>query len=71
MVLPDTSVITLDVVSRSHQFLVAVDGRSARCTEGTTLTIRRAAYTIHILKRQGQTYFRTLREKMMWGKDVR
>lgn len=71
MVLPDDSVITLDVESRSHQFLVAVDGRSARCTEGTTLTIRRAAYTVHILKRQGQTYFRTLREKMMWGKDVR
>ena len=71
IVIPDTAEITLDVESRSHAFLVAVDGRSEKCPEGTRITLRRAPYNIHIVKRSGRRYFSTLREKMMWGADVR
>ena len=46
IVLPDSAVIELDVVSRSHNFLVAIDGRSEKCKEGTKLTLRRAPYDI-------------------------
>lgn len=70
-VIPDTAVITLDVESRSHSFLVAIDGRSVRCSEGTRLTLRRAPYYINVVKRSGKQYFSTLREKMMWGADQR
>ena len=63
--------ITITVESRSHQFLIAIDGRSEKCQEDTRLTIRKAPYAIHIIKRQGQKYFATLREKMMWGADQR
>jgi NAD+ kinase len=71
IVIPDTAEITLDVESRSHSFLVAVDGRSSKCGEGTRIKLRRAPYTIHVVKRSGKHYFTTLREKMMWGADVR
>ena len=71
IVLADSSVIELDVESRSHSFLVAIDGRSEKCEEGTRLTIRKAPYSIKIVKRSGQTYFSTLREKMTWGLDNR
>ena len=71
IVIPDTAVITLDVESRSHSFLVAVDGRSVKCSEGTRLTLRRAPYHISVVKRSGKQYFSTLREKMMWGADGR
>lgn len=71
IVIPDTAEITLDVESRSHSFLVAVDGRSEKCREGTRITLRRAPYNIYIVKRSGKQYFSTLREKMMWGADVR
>lgn len=71
IVIPDNSVITLDVESRSHNFLVALDGRSERCKEGTRITIRRAPYKVLIVKRRSNDYFRTLREKMMWGADNR
>ena len=67
----DDCVITITVESRSHNFLIAIDGRSEKCKEGTKLTIRKAPYCIHIVKRQGQKYFSTLREKMMWGLDQR
>ena len=71
IVIPDDSVVTLTVESRSHNFLIAVDGQSEKCAEGTRLTIRKAPYNIRIVKRSSQRYFSTLREKMMWGADKR
>jgi NAD+ kinase len=71
VMLTDDSVITLSVSARTHRFLVALDGRSEKCTEGIQLTIRRAPYQVKILKRPGQSFFRTLRMKLMWGTDVR
>ena len=71
IVLADSSEITLTVESRSHNFLIAIDGRSEKCKEGTKLTLRRAPYDVKVVKRSDQRYFNTLREKMMWGIDVR
>lgn len=71
IVLPDSSVIELEVESRSHNFLVAIDGRSEKCREGTKVTLRRAPYDIKVVKRPDHRYFNTLREKMMWGADTR
>ena len=71
IVLADSSVIEFDVESRSHNFLVAIDGRSEKCKEGTKITLRRAPYDIKVVKRSDHRYFNTLREKMMWGADTR
>ena len=71
IVICDDWTITLDVESRSHNFLVAIDGRSESCTENTRLTISRADYTIKVVKRFDHIFFNTLRDKMMWGADIR
>lgn len=71
IVLPDSSIIELEVESRSHSFLVAIDGRSEKCKEGTKILLRRAPYDIKVVKRSGHRYFQSLREKMMWGADTR
>ena len=71
IVINDTAEITLDIESRSHNYLVAIDGRSERMTEETRLVIRRAAHSIQIVKQRSQRYFSTLREKLMWGADQR
>lgn len=71
IVINDTAEITLDIESRSHNYLVAIDGRSERMTEETRLVIRRAAHSIKIVKQRNQRYFSTLREKLMWGADQR
>lgn len=71
IVVRDDAVITITVESRNHNFLIAIDGRSEKCDEGTRLTIRKAPYSIRIVKRNGHKYFTTLREKMTWGLDNR
>lgn len=67
----DNVEVELSVESRSHQFLVAIDGRSESCAEDTRLILRRAPFNICVLKRPGTSFFRTLRNKLMWGSDVR
>ena len=71
IVVPDNVEIKLEVESRSHNFLIAVDGRSAKCDESQILTIKRAPFDAHIVKPHGMTYFSMLRKKMMWGADTR
>ncbi len=71
IVIPHDSIISLKVESRSHNFLIAVDGRSEKLEDKTKLIIRKAPYDIKIIKRKTQSYYATLREKMMWGADSR
>lgn len=71
IVVSDRSVITLNVRSRSHNFLAAIDGHSKTLPEGTEITISKAHYSVKIVKKLGQRYFSTLRDKMMWGADNR
>ena len=71
IVICDDWEITLDVESRSHNFLVAIDGRSESCKETTRLHISRADYSIKVVKRFNHIFFDTLRNKLMWGADIR
>lgn len=71
IVVTDDAVISLKVGSRSHSFLVAVDGRSESLPEGTVITIKKAACKAKIVHFNDRKYFSILREKMTWGVDQR
>ena len=71
IVVPAKAEITLTVESRSHNYLVAIDGRSEKLPERTTLRIRRAPYEVKPVTRHGRGSNTTLRGKMMWGADAR
>ena len=71
IVIRDDWEINLEVESRSHNFLIAIDGRSEPCREGAKLTIQRAKHFVRIVKRCNHNFFNTLRDKMMWGVDTR
>ena len=71
LLVSDSQRISLTVESRSHNFLVAIDGRSESCPETTRLSIGRAPYSIRVLRREGSSFFSTLRSKLMWGNDLR
>lgn len=71
LVIDDDAEIMLRIESRSHNFLVSVDGRSESLAEETQLLIRKAPYCVHVVKRFDHHFFNTLRNKMMWGADAR
>lgn len=71
LILDESSVIDLEVESRSQNYLVAIDGISVTMSSTDKLQITKADYTIKSIKRQGNTFLHTLRKKLLWGIDPR
>ncbi|HBG40359.1 MAG TPA: NAD kinase [Porphyromonadaceae bacterium] len=71
LVVDDNSKIRLKVESRSRNFLVSLDGQSQVFHEDTALEVRKADYMLKVVKRISHSFYATLRDKLMWGKDVR
>jgi NAD+ kinase len=71
LIIPDNWEIEVKVNSRSKCFLVALDGRSDVFSDTTSLKIRKADYSVRVLKRANHTFFSTLKNKLMWGADKR
>ena len=71
IVIPDDFTITLNIESRTNSFLASLDGRSEDMPIGNILKISKADFKTRVIKRFNQTYYQTLREKLMWGADMR
>ncbi len=71
LVISDNNTIKIKIKSRSKNFMVSLDYRSAIVDENVELTIVKANFTTKIIKLNSQNYFSTLRNKLMWGKDKR
>ncbi len=72
IVLPDDVRIKLVVSSRFESFLVTADNRSQILDmKHNELIVRKTKFRLKILKLPFNNYFLTLRDKLMWGADVR
>ena len=71
LVVDDNCLISLKVKSRSNTFLVSLDGQSQVFDQAVEINIRKADYTLQVVKRAGHSFFETLRDKLKWGEDVR
>ena len=71
LVVDSNSKINLKVESRSSNYLVSLDGESQTLSVDTLLEISKADHTQPVVKRCGHTFFETLRNKLMWGADIR
>jgi NAD+ kinase len=61
----------LKVESRTNSFLISLDGRSEDFDTDISLKISKADFTTRVIKRFNHTFYQTLRDKLMWGRDVR
>jgi NAD+ kinase len=71
LVVPDNMELTLKVEGRGGKFLASLDSRSVVVEEGTELRIKKAGFSIRIVERTDQSFYSTLRNKLMWGADRR
>jgi NAD+ kinase len=71
LVITDDSEIRLHVTSRTHSFLASVDGRSELFDLSAELRIKKADFTIKVVKQHENAFFSTLKNKLMWGADKR
>lgn len=71
LVIEDTSILNLEIESRSESYLISLDGRSEVFNSGTKLTIKKSGDTLKVVKTLEQSFYSTLRNKLMWGQDPR
>ena len=71
LVVEDSAVLTLEVNSRSNNFLLSLDSRSCIVDVSTRLTVRKANFVARLIKMQDENFFDTLRSKLNWGLDMR
>ncbi len=67
IVIPDDWQIDLTIKSRSHSYLLSVDGRSLTMKEDTALHIEKAPYTIKVVQIGDNSFLNALRKKLNWG----
>ena len=71
LVVPDNYEIKLKVEGRGTQFLASLDSRSVAVDQSTEIKIKKANFKLKTLQLPDQTFFSTLRNKLMWGMDRR
>jgi NAD+ kinase len=72
LVLSAVKTLTIKAEPSDQDVLFSKDGEICDIAGAETeAKIRRSDYTIDLIKRPGQTYFDTLRNKLMWGLDIR
>ncbi len=71
IVIPDSNSVRLKVNSRSGDFLLSMDYRSALFPANTEIVLRRSEFDISLVRLDDQDFYTTLRNKLMWGADKR
>ena len=71
IVIRDDSEIRIRVESKNAEFLVSLDSRIAKVDHTTELIIRKASFTINLLRLTDKNFFQAIREKLNWGLDNR
>ncbi len=59
------------VSGRGSSFNVSLDSRTSEIPFQTEIKIKKAAFRLNLINLEGQHFFSTLRNKMMWGMDTR
>ena len=71
VIIPDDQVLSFEIEGRSNYFLASRDSRSVTIDNKVQIAIRKADFSINLVRFEGDTYLKTLRNKMLWGMDHR
>jgi len=71
VVVNDTSTIKIVIESRSDSYLFSCDSSTTALTTDTTIHIKKADFTVNLIRLKNESFFSTLRSKLLWGLDTR
>ncbi len=71
LVLPNKSELILRAEGRTTTHKLTLDSRPFELPTGVDVRLKTADFKIHLLNLEGQHFFQTIRNKMMWGLDKR
>ena len=80
IIVPDSSRLRLATIPASHHagtpataepFTLGMDSRRVTLYGSATLNLHRAPFAIHLIRMNTQNFFSAIRDKLMWGTEVR
>jgi NAD+ kinase len=71
IIVSDSSQISFRVEGRSRKFLVSLDSRIATVDHSDEIKVSKADFKVNLIQLEGHHYFKTLRQKLNWGLDIR
>ncbi len=71
VVVPDSSVVTLSIGAREGEASISADNRTYTLRDGDEVRVKLASKRLILAMPHNNTFYDTLREKMMWGVDKR
>jgi len=71
IVVPSDVEFTLKMETRAGKYLVSLDSRSRILDENTVIHVKKADFQINVVELTNQSFYTTLRNKLMWGVDKR
>lgn len=71
LVIPDSCTLRFEVTSRSGDVLISLDSHSFSMNLPLTLEVKKAPFHIGLVNLHGTNFYKTLRNKLLWGADKR
>ena len=71
IVIPDDSIMRVQVECREPEFCLNVDSVSRFFKSSSIFTVRKNEFDFSLIRLASQNFFKTIREKLNWGLDVR
>jgi NAD+ kinase len=71
VVVPDHMPIKLKIEGRERKCLISLDGVSKNIRQDEEIIVTKAEFMINVVKFESNNFLDTIRNKMMWGIDVR
>jgi len=69
--IPQEYNISLAISGREEEHLVSLDSRTYTLKNETEITLKKAPFKINMVDLKGESFLKTLREKLLWGEDKR
>ena len=71
IVVPDNTIISFEVESRSPNIICALDSRRELVDKSVLLAVRKESFMLNLVRLNENNFLQTLRNKLSWGLDKR
>ena len=71
LVIPDNSILSFEIEGRSDAFLCTLDSRQETIDATVQMAIKKADFTLNLIRLHDSNFLETIRTKLNWGKDQR
>ena len=71
LVIPEDTEVKLTVSGREQKYLLSMDSHIKSMPNERAITVRKASFVVKMICLKGDSFVKTLRNKLLWGEDKR